>query len=198
MHKGKEKMHDRTGIADLKPARPQNEFRRVVADDDDDDDDTSQFPPKQHNQEICKLGNKEKAKRGGGNNVIHGSTAQRELGKEAAKRLQCSSECREKVGRRQLQCSSSSSSSATIAKRVCEENKSAREKTQQREREGEREQTTETLFPRVVEKDQNLDTHAKPTTTRLSLYFHLQIQIRHVEKITCSPAILANRTPRSK
>jgi hypothetical protein len=57
----------------------------------------------------------------------------------------------------------------------------------------EREQTTETLFPRVVEKDQNLDTHAKPTTTRLSLYFHLQIQIRHVEKITCSPAILANR-----
>jgi hypothetical protein len=100
------------------------------------DDDTSQFPPKQHNQEICKLGNKEKAKRGGGNKVIHRSAAQRELGKEAAKRLQCSSECREKVGRRQLQCSSSSS--ATIAKRVCEENKSAREKTQQRERERER------------------------------------------------------------
>jgi hypothetical protein len=62
-------------------------------------------------------------------------------------------------------------------------------KTQQREREREREKTTETLFPRVVEKDQNLDTHAKPTTTRLSLKFDLQIQIGHVQKITCSPAI---------
>ncbi len=81
MHKLKEKMHDRTGIADLKRACPQNEFRRVVADDYDD---TSQLPPKQHNQEICKLGNKEKAKRGGRNKVIHGSAAQRELGKEAA------------------------------------------------------------------------------------------------------------------
>ncbi|CAK9214447.1 unnamed protein product [Sphagnum troendelagicum] len=66
MHKWKEKMHDRTGIADLKRAYPQNEFRRVVADDDDD---TSQFPPKQHNQEICKLGNKEKAKRGGAGGI---------------------------------------------------------------------------------------------------------------------------------
>jgi hypothetical protein len=79
MHKWNEKMHDRTGIADLKRACPQNEFRRVVADDD-----TSQLPPKQHNQEICKLGNKEKAQRGGRNKVIHGSAAQRELGKEAA------------------------------------------------------------------------------------------------------------------
>jgi hypothetical protein len=68
MHKWKEKMHDRTGIADLKRAYPQNEFRRVGADDDDDDD-TSQFPPKQHNQEICKLGNKEKAKRGGAGEI---------------------------------------------------------------------------------------------------------------------------------
>jgi hypothetical protein len=65
-------------------------------------------------------------------------------------------------------------------------------KTQQRERrEREREQTTETLFPRVVEKDQNLDTHAKPTTTRLSLNFDPQIQIGHVQKITCSPAIFS-------